>query len=114
MRLEWELCMAAGLVMLATSAVLAAEGKGPILETGDVYYIGQHIPVAAGGEQSRTVEGEATEVAYKLEWVLVDETNIIGETYTGAGPVRQVEGVGRVAFLPTGMVAKKGVYYLSA
>ena len=77
----------------------------PIVETGDVYYFGDPIPVQ--------VSTSANQVSYKLEWVYEDRESGIGETYTGTGTVTDVAGLGRVAYLPTSMLTRKGVYVLS-
>lgn len=79
--------------------------QDPILNTGDVYFIGDPIPIQVANDEDR--------IDYTLEWVLGDAESIIGETYHGTGAVIDVPGKGRLAFLPTSMVVKKGVYVLS-
>jgi len=93
-------------LLLMAAFSFADDPDIPVVNTGDVYSIGDDIPVI--------VSTQADTLDYKLEWVLVDRTSIIGETYEGTGTVRSVEGLGRVAFLPTSVLTKKGVYYLSA
>jgi hypothetical protein len=85
-------------------AVAAAEAA-PVVDTGNVYFIGDDIPIV--------VSTSAGAVSYTLEWIVYDRESIVGETYTGTGRVSDVPGVGRVAFLPTSMLTKKGVYFLS-
>jgi hypothetical protein len=87
------------------SACSTSLATSSIIETGDVYFIGDDIPVP--------VSIQADTVNYALERVRVDSDSIVGETYTGAGCVSDVAGVGRVAFLPTSMLVNKGVYFLS-
>lgn len=105
-RFPYDVLPAAGLGQDPADAVnTAAPAQAPVTSTGDVYWIGDDIPVVVTTQ-------EAT-VAYKLEWVLVDADGIAGETYAGTGAVSNVPGTGRVAFLPTSMLTKKGIYYLS-
>ena len=85
----------------------AAEGPAaaPVVDTGGVYYLGDDIPVV--------VTTAAASVNYTLEWVRVDRESAVAEKYPGVGAVRDVAGLGRVAFLPTQRLTKKGVYFLS-
>jgi hypothetical protein len=92
------------------SAPLTSNGEvtatqTPIVNTGGVYYIGDDIPIV--------VTTQAGTVSYTLEKIRVDAESIVGETFSGTGTVSDVAGIGRVAFLPTSMLTKKGVYFVS-
>jgi hypothetical protein len=92
------------LVTRAQEAEPPAAGT-PIVNTGDVYFIGDDLPIA-------TTSTNAT-VNYTLEWIHYDRVSTAGETYSGSGAVTTVSGLGRVALLPTTMLTKKGVYFVS-
>jgi hypothetical protein len=77
----------------------------PIVNTGDVYFIGDDLPVITTSANSS--------INYTFEWIHIDRDSTLGETYTGVGTASDVAGVGRVALLPTTMLSKKGVYFLS-
>ncbi|MBL8058320.1 MAG: hypothetical protein JNK29_16570, partial [Anaerolineales bacterium] len=77
----------------------------PVVATGGVYFLGDDIPVV--------VATAAATINYTLEWITVDRDSVVGEQYPGVGAVRDVAGLGRVAFLPTQRLTKKGVYFLS-
>jgi hypothetical protein len=76
-----------------------------VMETGDVYFLGEPIPVAI----TATVDA----VTYSLEWVVSDRETLTGESFTGSSAVHDFGDQGRVAFVPTDRLAKKGVYVLS-
>jgi hypothetical protein len=79
----------------------------PITATGNIYYLGDDIPLP--------LTTTATSVSYTLESVVIDKdgstpnTNpFTSETFSGTGRV-----VNNIAYLPTSMITKRGVYVLS-
>jgi hypothetical protein len=76
-----------------------APARAQIVATGNVYFLGDDITVAASGSGP---------VAYTLEAILEDRSSVIGEIYSGTGTLSA-----GVAYLPTTMIPRKGVYRLS-
>lgn len=70
-----------------------------VIASGDVYYLGDDIVVAATGTGALT---------YTLESILEDRGTVVGEVYSGTGTRS-----GSVAHLSTTMVPRKGLYRLT-
>ncbi|OGM57381.1 hypothetical protein A3A50_04490 [Candidatus Woesebacteria bacterium RIFCSPLOWO2_01_FULL_38_20] len=82
-----------------------AQSTNVIINTGNIYYFGQEIPIP--------VSTTASTVNYTLGFSFDDKSGDPAEIYSGTGRVNDVSGVGRVAFLPTNMLSRKGVYFLT-